>query len=95
MPSLAFCLPRMMLPQVAGSIWVVSLGAKQCSVELSAGEAAGVGGSVLYQMHQGSQKMMKASITEGGKSRSDVTPINISIYLHQIGTPASRAADSY
>lgn len=74
---------------------MVSLGAKQCSVGLSAGEAAGVGGSVLYQMDRGSQKMMKASITEGGKNRSDRTPINISIYLHQIGTPASRAADSY
>lgn len=55
---------------------MVSLGAKQYSVGRSAGEAAGVGGAVLYQMDRGSQKMMKASITKEGKPKSDISQIN-------------------
>lgn len=51
---------RTMLPQVAGSIWGVSLGAERRSVVQSAGEAAGVGEAVLSQMGQGSQMRMKA-----------------------------------
>lgn len=58
--SLGSCLPRTMLPQVAGSIWVASLGAEQRSVGQSAGGAAGVGGAVLYQTDPGSQTRTKA-----------------------------------
>lgn len=100
MPSLASCLPRMMLPQVAGSIWVVSLGAKWHSVGQFAGEAAGVGVAVPYQMDQGSQKTMKALITKGGKNQKwhICNKLNISIYLYwilQACSLASRAADSH
>lgn len=103
MPSLASCLPRMMLPQVAGSISVVSLGAKWRSVGRFAGEAAGVGVAVPYQMDRGSQKTMKALITKGGKNQKwhICNKLNISIYLYwilqavlQACSLASRAADS-
>lgn len=69
---LASCLPRTMLPQVSGSIWVVSLGAKRHTGGWSAGEAAGAGGAVPYQMDRGSQKTMKASITKGKTQKSHI-----------------------